>query len=155
MAAAARLRQPRSTPLDPHLIVKPVAWAQASAQCLLVRRAVFIQEQGIDPAIEIDGRDPECAHVLAWYKGDPVGTARLLPDGHVGRVAVLKPYRGRGLGARLMTELLAMARSQGHASVHLASQASAVAFYLKLGFAPEGGPFLEAGIPHQNMVLTL
>ncbi len=137
------------------LQVEALSWDQASARCLSIRRRVFIQEQGIDEAIEIDGRDPQCWHVLARLDGVDVGTARMQPDGHIGRVAVLSSARGSGAGRALMRKLCDIARQQGLAEVHLSSQDTAIGFYLALGFAARGAMFMEAGIPHQDMSLTL
>lgn len=134
---------------------RTLSWAEASERCLAVRRAVFIEEQGIDPAIEIDGRDGRCIHALSEAEGRPIGTARMLPDGHIGRVAVLPAWRGQGIGQALMQTLCAQAVSVGLQSVHLASQESAVAFYRRLGFVAAGDVFIEAGIPHLNMSLKL
>lgn len=139
----------------PPLKVRPVDWAEAAARCLAIRRRVFIEEQQIPEAIEIDGRDPDCLHILASLNEVDVGTARLLPDAHVGRVAVLPPYRGQGIGAAIMAAVAEAARVRGDRALHLASQASAVPFYLALGYAPIGPRFMEAGIPHQNMSLPL
>ncbi len=140
---------------SPRLIIRSVDWSEAAARCLTIRRRVFIEEQQIPETIEIDGRDPNCLHILASRGPVDVGTARLLPDAHVGRVAVLPDYRGQGIGAAIMRAVAEAARTRGDSALHLASQASAVPFYLALGFEPEGPRFMEAGIPHQNMSLKL
>lgn len=137
------------------LLVEAVSWETAQQRCLAIRRAVFIEEQGIDSAIEIDGLDAQCSHVIACLDGIDVGTARMKPDGHIGRVAVLAVARGQGIGAALMQSLCQLARDQGLHGVHLASQESAIGFYHRLGFADQGEPFIEANIPHMNMVLCL
>lgn len=118
-----------------------------------IRRAVFIEEQGVPESLEIDGRDPACLHVLAWAaEGGPVGTARLLPEGKIGRVAVLAPWRGRGVGSALVRRLVEAADAAGLAKVSLHAQSGTTGFYEKLGFAAEGEEFEEAGIPHRRMV---
>ena len=137
------------------LSVQTVSWPEAGNRCSAIRESVFIHEQGIDRAIELDGLDPQCSHVLAQWQQQDVGTARMQPDGHIGRVAVLAAWRKRGIGQALMLALCELARRQGLATVHLASQESAIAFYQGLGFRCEGAAFMEAGIPHQNMILTL
>ncbi len=137
------------------LKLQQVNWHQAGDRCLRIRHEVFVREQGIPLAIEVDGRDPECSHVLASRDAQDVGTARLLSDAHIGRVAVLPAHRGHGVGARMMEALCRIAAAQGHACVHLSSQSSAIDFYLKLGFEIEGDEFIEAGIPHRNMCRPL
>lgn len=137
------------------LSVGPVDWASAQDRCLAIRRQVFIEEQGIDAQIEIDGQDPAGFHVLATLDGRDVGTGRLLRSGKIGRVAVLASHRGGGIGIALMQALLATAQSQGLREVMLSAQASAVGFYLALGFQPQGEPHIEAGIPHQHMHFVL
>jgi len=100
--------------------------------------------------------DAACLHVLASSgDGTPVGTGRLLPDGRIGRMAVLKAWRGCGAGSALLRELLALAREQGHGEVRLHAQTHALEFYRKHGFTPVGGEFMEAGIPHYEMRVSL
>ncbi len=137
------------------LTARCVDWERDSGDCLAIRQAVFVKEQGIDPALEFDGRDPLCVHALAYANGSAVGTARMLPDGHIGRVAVLAAWRGHGIGRLLMDSLIAAARARGDSAVHLASQESAIGFYRQLGFTSHGAMYLEAGIPHLDMTLTL
>ena len=88
-------------------------------------------------------------------RGTPIGCGRLLPDGHVGRMAVLASWRGRGVGAALLTRLVAAAQARGDARVVLNAQVQAMPFYARFGFAPVGAPFVEAGIPHQAMARAL
>ncbi|SEK93459.1 GNAT family N-acetyltransferase [Halomonas daqiaonensis] len=120
-----------------------------------IRRIVFIEEQQVSQEEEWDGRDPECRHFLALSDGRAVGTARLLPDAHIGRVAVLAEARGLGIGVALMRAAIEAARRDGHARVELAAQTHALAFYELLGFLAYGDEFLDAGIPHRNMHLAL
>ncbi|MEL7611834.1 GNAT family N-acetyltransferase [Vreelandella titanicae] len=120
-----------------------------------IRRKVFIEEQNVPQDEEWDGLDPECQHFLAMLDGQPVGTARLLPDGHIGRVAVLAEARGSGIGVLLMQAAIEAARHAGHAQVALSAQVHALAFYERLGFIAHGGEFLDAGIPHREMTLSL
>ncbi|MCG7600957.1 GNAT family N-acetyltransferase [Halomonas sp. McH1-25] len=125
---------------------------QAAAE---LRRRVFVEEQHVSEEEEWDGQDPVCLHFLAYLAGQPVGTARLLPDGHIGRVAVLAQARGRGIGLALMHGAIEAARLQGHDEVILAAQLHALPFYERLGFRAYDQEFLDAGIPHRNMRLTL
>lgn len=130
-------------------------WRRLGEQASEIRRRVFIEEQAVPQAEEWDGRDDECLHFLARLDGQPVGTARLLPDGHIGRVAVLAAGRGRGIGLALMQAAIEAARERGHAHAELAAQTHALAFYRRLGFEAYGPEFLDAGIAHRNMRLDL
>ena len=111
-----------------------------------------MHEQGVPPDLEMDEWDSRCDHALAYSAdGTAVGTGRLLPDGHIGRMAVLKDSRGKGAGAALLLALLEQARKRGHASVRLNAQVSAIGFYRRSGFEAEGTQFMEAGIAHVAM----
>jgi predicted GNAT family N-acyltransferase len=132
---------------------------------LAVRRAVFIEEQGVSEEEEIDAHDadPEqvasAVHVVAYLDGRPVGTGRLLLDpspgqnAHVGRVAVLRDHRGRGLGKAIMLALHEEARRRGYRGITVAAQLHAIAFYESLGYVARGDVFLDAGIEHRSMDL--
>jgi predicted GNAT family N-acyltransferase len=122
--------------------------------CLALRRAVFVDEQGVDPAIDADGNDDAATQFLAWANGVPIGTARLrIVDGaaKAERLAVLDDFRGHGVGRVLMNVVEANARAQGHASIVLHAQLAVVPFYERLGYATTGEAFDEAGIPHRRM----
>lgn len=123
--------------------------------CQHLRRVVFIEEQGVSEADEVDGLDGTAIHLLALDGDTPVGTARLLLKGGVGkigRVCVLPQARGTGLGAALIRAALDVLRDQpGVTEAYLGSQSHATGFYEKLGFALEGDEFLDAGIPHRHM----
>jgi len=135
--------------------VARVQWPAAGAQLEAIRRTVFVTEQKVPEALEWDGLDPACVHVLATVaSGMPIGTGRLLPDGHIGRMAVLKDWRGRGVGAALLLALVNAAREAGHARARLNAQVHALGFYARYGFVAEGPVFDEAGIPHRAMVLA-
>ncbi|MDX5377629.1 MAG: GNAT family N-acetyltransferase [Halomonas sp.] len=135
--------------------IREGSWAELGAQAGEIRRVVFIEEQQVPQEEEWDGRDDACRHFLALRDGTPLGTARLLPDGHIGRVAVLGAARGLGIGAALMRAAIDAAGRLGHRQVELAAQTHALAFYENLGFTAFGETFLEAGIPHRNMRLLL
>lgn len=130
-------------------------WQRLGPLAAEIRRRVFIDEQAVPEAEEWDGRDPDCVHFLAWRDKTPVGTARLLPDGHIGRVAVLSEGRGLGIGLALMREVIRTARELGHAHLELAAQVQALDFYRRLGFEAYGEIFLDAGIAHRSMRLSL
>ncbi|OHV09945.1 GNAT family N-acetyltransferase [Kushneria phosphatilytica] len=130
-------------------------WHTLGTSCLAIRRRVFIEEQGVSESEEIDGLDPDCMHFLLYMDDAPAGTARLLPDGHIGRVALLPEWRGYGLGLQLMQAVLATATRCGHACCELAAQTHALAFYQRLGFVAHGEEFLDAGLPHYHMRRSL
>ena len=135
-----------------------VSWQDAAdrADLVRVRETVFVVEQGVPVEIELDDADAACRHVLARSPGgEPIGTARMRDDGHIGRIAVLSERRGEGIGARLVTAMVERAREAGLGAVDLDSQVQAISFYSKLGFEARGDVFMEAGIPHQNMVRAL
>ena len=136
--------------------VRLVDWAEAGDGLRAVRRAVFIAEQAIPEDMEWDDFDAVCPHAIAEdANGNAVGCGRLLPDGHIGRLAVLRGWRGRGVGAALLAHLMDLARSRGHARAILEAQTRAMPFYVRHGFAAAGDEYLEAGIPHQTMTRTL
>jgi predicted GNAT family N-acyltransferase len=117
-----------------------------------VRREVFIVEQRVPEVVEWDAMDPPSVHALAFDSaGRPIGCGRLLPDGHVGRMAVVASWRGRGVGAALLLKLVELARERGHARAILNAQTQAVPFYRRYGFTVTGDEFEEAGIPHVVM----
>jgi predicted GNAT family N-acyltransferase len=134
--------------------VAAVPWAERAADLQAIRREVFVVEQHVPEEEEWDDKDAACRHVLATVNGAPIGTGRLLPDGHVGRMAVLKAWRGRGVGRAMLSLLLALAREAGFKAVVLHAQTHALNFYIKQGFSAEGPEFMEAGIPHRLMRIT-
>ncbi|MBD0336031.1 MAG: GNAT family N-acetyltransferase [Cyanobacteria bacterium Co-bin13] len=138
------------------MILVEIANYQAEKEVIhSIRYEVFVQEQQVPAEVEIDSWDPLSIHVLAKQAGQFVGTGRLLPDGHIGRVAVCRPWRHQGIGRLIMERLLQTARDQGHRQVVLSAQCHAVHFYQKLGFREEGKVYLEAGIEHIKMVKPL
>ncbi|TDK22497.1 GNAT family N-acetyltransferase [Luteimonas aestuarii] len=121
-----------------------------------VREVVFVEEQQVPREIELDALDAQSRHVIAEdAEGRPIGTGRLTPERKIGRMAVLRGWRGRGVGAAMLHALLRQARGAGWESVCLHAQANAVAFYRRHGFAAVGERFMEAGIEHQAMRLRL
>jgi len=136
--------------------VREIDWEEGSDELVAIRRQVFVIEQNVPEDLEWDGIDPQCRHVIAReFTGRPIGTGRLLPDGHIGRMAVLSPFRGRGVGAAMLRELIAMADQAGLAEALLHAQTHAIPFYAKFGFEPEGEEFMEAGMLHRTMRLRL
>ena len=116
-----------------------------------IRREVFGKEQGVDVAVDFDGQDPLAIHVVLQHDGQIVATGRVLEDGHIGRLAVLKPYRRMGLGSAIVVALIEEAAQLGLSRVYLGAQTRAVEFYRKLDFTEYGEPFVEAGIDHIAM----
>jgi predicted GNAT family N-acyltransferase len=135
--------------------IELLPWEQAHAHASPIRFTVFVEEQGVPREIELDEHDPVCLHAVVFEDGDAVATGRLLPDGHIGRMAVLKAWRGRGIGAAVLNELIKAALKRGHREVALSAQVHAVPFYRAHGFVPVGEEYLEAGIPHQAMKRAL
>ena len=136
--------------------VRLASWDHDSAALELVREAVFIREQGISVELEWDGLDAECVHVLAADTVlHPIGTARLLPNGTIGRMAVLKEWRRQGVGTALIEQLLDEARNREISQLTLSAQLYVTSLYRKFGFKPVGEEFIEAGIPHVRMVKRL
>ncbi|TGN57298.1 GNAT family N-acetyltransferase [Paracoccus liaowanqingii] len=128
------------------------------AACHALRRTVFIEEQRVPEADEMDDQDAAAIHLLAREGDRPVGTARLLVKdrtGKIGRVCVLADHRGRGLGAALIRAALDVLRARGLDQARLGSQTHAIGFYEKLGFVAEGPVYDDAGIPHRDMTLNL
>lgn len=121
-----------------------------------VRQQVFVVEQRIPPEIEFDELDRHCHHFLARdEQSQPIATGRLSPQGKIGRMAVLRDWRGQRVGQSLLRVIIEKARALGLAAVSANAQVSALGFYQKLGFTAEGAVFMEAGIPHQTMHLPL
>ena len=124
-------------------------WAAMQADAKPIRMEVFVQEQNVPAELEMDDRDAVCLHAVAYDAGgNALGTGRLLPDGHIGRMAVLRSARGAGVGGAILKGLMEKARERGDEKVVLSAQTHAAEFYLAHGFAMAGDVFYEAGIPH-------
>ena len=128
-------------------------WLRDGDTLSALRRRVFVEEQGVSLAEEWDGEDETATHFLAELAGTPVATGRLLPSGKIGRLAVLEPNRGVGIGGQLLDFIIEYARQLGHRELVLHAQTHALAFYRRYGFQATGPEFMEAGIPHRRMVL--
>ena len=140
----------------PDVRVEITDWARAEAQVMPVRMAVFVVEQGVPEDIERDAFDAVSRHAIARDEaGAVVATGRLLPDGHIGRMAVAASLRGKGVGGVVLEALVAEAARTGLAKVALNAQVHALAFYRRHGFVEYGDVFMEAGIPHRAMRRTL
>ena len=132
--------------------VRVADWHKDNADLRRIREAVFVAEQAVPAELEWDSDDSTAVHFLAQEGDYSLGTARLLPDGHIGRVAVLKDWRGMKVGDALMRAAIAEAERRGILQQALSAQVHATAFYERLGFKVVSGEFLEAGIPHVDMV---
>jgi predicted GNAT family N-acyltransferase len=131
--------------------IELMPWEKAREDASRVRFEVFVEEQKVPREIELDEHDPACVHALAYAGEQPVATGRLLPDGHIGRMAVLKEWRRRGIGGQILSQLTEAARRRGDRQIVLSAQVHAVPFYRAHGFEAQGPTYLEAGIPHQDM----
>ncbi|CAG9171536.1 GNAT family N-acetyltransferase [Cupriavidus respiraculi] len=132
--------------------VQILPWSEARDTARAIRYAVFVEEQGVPVELEWDDQDEPSWHAVALADdGTPVATGRLLPDGHIGRMAVLASARGTGVGATVLQALMGKAVELGYAELVLNAQTHAAPFYERAGFAVSGEPFEEAGIPHVEM----
>lgn len=145
---------------EPMVEVKTGGWDALGTDAARVRTEVFLREQRIPEELEWDEHDAQTLHAVAFNRlGQPLATGRLLDlgqgSGRIGRVAVHRALRGCGVGEQVMRTLAAQAAERGMQRVELSAQVSATAFYARLGFTPEGGPYDEAGIAHQQMSAAL
>lgn len=140
----------------PTFHVEAIDYAAGLPALRKVRETVFVQEQQVPVEEEWDALDPLCMHVVARdAAGEPIGTGRLTPEHKIGRMAVLRDWRGRGVGDAMLAALMSQARDMGWPQVSLHAQVSAEAFYARHGFIPYGERFWEAGIEHQSMHRSL
>jgi predicted GNAT family N-acyltransferase len=126
-------------------------------RALAIRKRVFVGEQGVPEEIEMDRDDGRAIHFLAFNSGKAVGTARLVirqRGAKIGRMAVLKNYRGKGIGTKLLRRAIVTARKQGAQKIYLHAQVPVIGFYEAMAFRCVGPVFKEAGIPHRKMILT-
>jgi len=140
--------------------IELLSWDEARERAAPIRFEVFVAEQGVPREIELDEMDSSSLHALAREAGGRVvGTGRLLPAeteagravSHIGRMAVLREMRGRGVGAALLRALIGAARERGDAEIVLSAQTHAIGFYRAHGFREEGAQYMEAGIAHRSM----
>jgi len=144
----------------PYTRVWEVKDEEGLQEAFRIRKAVFVDEQRIEPGLDQDGLDRErnTTHILIEDDGAIAGTARMIAQGdivRIGRLAVLKDHRGRGLGRKLMEFMIERCRGRPIRAISLGAQAHSIGFYEKLGFKAMGPVFLEAGIEHQRMELAL
>jgi len=140
-----------TTPL-PSFVVEVIDFTIGRGDLQAIRDVVFVQEQQVPAEMERDALDPQCVHVIArTADGMAIGTGRLTPDHRIGRMAVLRDWRGKGVGDAMLLALIEQARERGWREVALNAQASAITFYARHGFLPHGERFIEAGIEHLAM----
>lgn len=136
--------------------VRLACWDDVSPQASVIRFDVFVREQKVPVEEELDEEDAHSLHALACdAQGNAIATGRLLRNGHIGRMAVLKPWRGCGVGSAMLLALIGEARRRGYAKVELSAQCHACAFYAAHGFIAEGGVYMDAGIEHRTMSRAL
>lgn len=135
-----------------NITVRIGSWTEQQAVAQAIRYAVFVIEQKIPVELEWDDMDAACQHAVAFdEQGQALGTGRLLPDGHIGRMAVKKSARKFGVGGAILDALVNAAQLRGDQVVKLNAQESAEGFYARHGFTRDGHNFMEAGIPHIGM----
>jgi predicted GNAT family N-acyltransferase len=137
------------------LVIRLANFSEEFLEIKAIRKAVFQEEQKVEEALEFDGKDEICDHLIAYLDKQAVGTARIryIDDKTVKieRLAVLSTARGQGIGKKIMEEALLIIASKDIAEVVINAQEYVKALYYKLGFAQEGEIFIEAGIPHVKM----
>lgn len=132
-----------------------VSWADMGSHLRAIRTQVFIEEQSVAADLEWDGLDIDCIHLLVKKDDSYIATARLLRNGRIGRMAVIKSFRCCGVGSAMLKKILTIAHSMKMKTVNLHAQIGAISFYEKFEFLREGVPFDEAGIPHVRMQKSL
>jgi predicted GNAT family N-acyltransferase len=135
--------------MKPRIVTGP--WQALSEAASAIRFEVFVNEQRVPPEMELDEMDAASLHALALEGDVALGTGRLLPDGHIGRMAVRREARGQGIGGMILRALMDAARERGDRAVVLHAQLHAMEFYRRHGFVVEGEGFMEAGIAHVLM----
>jgi predicted GNAT family N-acyltransferase len=132
--------------------IHPANWNDYKTELGKVRREVFIEEQHVPEELEWDEYDEHCYHILARdAQGKPIGTGRIKPDGHIGRMAVLKSWRNKRVGSAILQALMDYAKKQHYTELYLHAQISAKDFYTRFGFEICSDEFMDAGIPHVTM----
>lgn len=142
--------------IDPDFFIRRADWSSEQGLLMGIRERVFVQEQSVPIALERDDEDETATHWLAENTDqEPIGTARLLTNGHIGRMAVIKGWRNQGVGSALLGSILAYAGEQNIEELFLHAQCQAESFYSQRGFVAHGEVFEDAGIPHRMMTLKL
>ena len=132
--------------------VSPVIWQQQKQTLRSIRTHVFIEEQHVPFELEWDDADEDAFHFLGYFNQKPAACARLLPTGQIGRMAVLKPFRDKGIGKALLIAIINYAEEQNVGPLFLHAQNQAIPFYKKMEFQIHGEEFMDAGIAHHEML---
>jgi predicted GNAT family N-acyltransferase len=135
--------------------LKQVTWQEAEDELRAVRTPVFIDEQFVTHEFEWDEIDTNAVHLLATFESQPIACLRIIYYQKIGRMAVIKQWRGKGLGAALLLEAIDICKKQGSKSIHLSAQTHAINFYLKAGFKQTSDEYTDVDIPHVDMRLEL
>jgi len=135
--------------------LKLTRWDKDQESLSKVRRSVFIEEQQVPEELEWDDDDKTSVHVLVTYNNSPIATGRIKMDGHIGRMAVLKNYRNKGIGSAILEALINFSKTLKMKSVYLHAQTTAIPFYEIHGFKISSEEFMDAGIPHKTMEMDI
>jgi predicted GNAT family N-acyltransferase len=135
--------------------IQQVTWKAAENELRAVRTPVFIQEQFVTPEFEWDDIDASAVHLLAMYENQPVACLRIIHYQKIGRMAVIKQWRGIGLGAALLEKAISICKEHGSKNIHLSAQTHAINFYQKAGFTQISAEYTDVDIPHVDMQLDL
>ncbi|MHA3066441.1 GNAT family N-acetyltransferase [Lacticaseibacillus saniviri] len=125
--------------------------SQTYRDALMIRQTVFVNEQGVDPKLEIDADEAKAIYFVGYLNQQPVVTARLIDGNHIQRVATMKAFRHQGLAKELLLAMEAPAKALGATELHLNAQLRALPFYERLGYHAFGPEFMDAGIAHRAM----
>lgn len=138
-----------------NVTIKQVIWQEVENQLRTVRTSVFIEEQFVTPEFEWDEIDGGAVHLLATFDSKPIACLRIIHYQKIGRMAVIKKWRGKGLGAALLLEAIDICKKNGSKSICLSAQTHAINFYLKAGFKQSSDEYTDVDIPHVDMQLDL
>ncbi len=153
--------QPKSSDIktSPEMLsrvtIQQVTWQMAENNLRAVRTSVFIQEQFVTPEFEWDEIDAGAVHLLAIYESQSIACLRIIHYEKIGRMAVIKHWRGLGLGAALLLKAIRICKNHGSQSIFLSAQTHAINFYQKAGFKQIGDEYCDVDIPHVDMRLDL
>ncbi len=135
--------------------ISKVSWHEAENDLRAIRTPVFIEEQAVAPDFEWDELDASAIHILTQFDNQPIACLRIIDYHKIGRMAVLKEWRGLGLGAALLLEAVAVCKNYGSKSIHISAQMHAIEFYRKAGFKVTSDEYCDVHIPHVDMQLDL
>ena len=138
-----------------HVTIEQVSWQQAEAHLRQVRTVVFIEEQLVTPEFEWDDIDSTALHLLALHDNKAIGCLRIIHHQKIGRMAVLKPWRGKGVGNMLLKQAIELCRQHASKQIVLSAQTHAIHFYQQAGFEITSCEYTDVQIPHVDMCLKL